>query len=42
MILKSNLNNYEIDTNVRKQIEQLNTDDMDLYHQILESRGKRG
>jgi len=40
MIDKSRSNNYDIDPNLRKRIEQYNPRDMDLYYRVLESKNK--
>jgi len=40
MIDKSRSNNYDIDPNLRKRIEQCNPRDMDLYHRVLELKNK--
>jgi len=40
MIDKSRSNNYDIDSNLRKRIEQCNPRDMDLYHRVLDLKNK--
>ena len=39
MIKKTETNNYDINPDLRKYIEYLNKDDMEIYHSILEKKG---